>query len=558
MVLLALLCLSRSITTIAHADEPDFAAEAKSRMQLSFDNDAVQAELNAPASAMPSPPRSSAAARIMAIPKASLPLEANSTLDHVVVLRDRAIVTRVREVKLAVGSQRVRFEGLPLGLDADALHARVRDGKARVVGVELVSGAGDVEETERIGKLRADAKVLSDELGAIQDHIESLLMQRAYLRGAVLPGDGDTRPLPTLDIVKGTLGWVGDAERDLAAKLRTDETKAKELGEKLEPFLTKLHDPLATGMTVRVDLDVTTSSTIDLSLGYTVLGAGWTPSYNARLDPETNTVTLETNALVAQNTGEVWTDATLQLSTADAVVGGAAPILSEWVLDENGVDASQFNDGGQKSSGAGAMVMDVLGRRTIAGDGSEARLPLTSGSFPTVVSLTTAPRLVPEVFRSARVTWTGEAPLLPGPVASFVGADYVGSAVIDAVAPGEAMNLGFGVDERIKVDRKLASRQVDHLLGGRTRYTVRYTTTVHNFARTAQSVVLTDQLPVSQIDKVSVQLLDGTPAVADLTLPPGVQQWKLDIPAGGVATVAFAFVVTAPREMSRRLDMMML
>lgn len=553
MVLLALLSLSNS----ALASDIDYAAEAKSRMQLSFDNDAVQAELNAPAAAPPAP-MSGAAARMQMAPKAALPLEANSTLDHVVVLRDRAIVTRVREVKLSAGAQRVRFEGLPLGIAADALHAQVRDGKARVTGVELVSGAGDVEETERIGKMRSDAKVLSDELGTIQDHIESLLMQRAYLRGAVLPGDGDTRPLPTLDIVKGTLGWVGDAERDLAAKLRTDEAKAKDLGEKLEPLLTKLHDPLATGMTVRVDLDVATGSTIDLALGYTVLGAGWTPSYNARLDPETNTVTLETNAMVAQNTGEVWTDATLQLSTADAVVGGAAPVLSEWILDESGVDSSQFNDGGMKSSGAGAMVLDVQGRRTIAGDGSEARIPLTSGTFPTVVSLTTAPRLVPEVFRSARVTWTGEAPLLPGPVASFVGADFVGSAFIDAVAPGEAMDLGFGVDERIKVDRKLADRQIDHLLGGRTRYTVRYKTTVHNFARIAQSVVLTDQLPVSQIDKVTVQLLDGTPALPDASLPPGVQQWKLDIPAGSVATVEFAFVVTAPREMSRRLDMMML
>ncbi|MDP2307531.1 MAG: mucoidy inhibitor MuiA family protein [Pseudomonadota bacterium] len=553
--MLLLLALSR----LAHADDMDFEHAAKARMKLSFDNDEVQAELAAPAAAAP---RSPMLQGRPALPRAALPLEPNSTLDHVVVLRDRAIVTRTRELKLAAGSQRVRFDGLPLGLAADALHARVRDGSARVVGVELVSGTGDVEETERIEKVRAEAKTLSDQLGAVQDHIESLLMQRAYLRGAVLPGTGPdggsvSRPLPTLDIVKGTLGWVGDAERDLAAKLRADEERAKELGEDLEPLLVKLRDPLATGMTVRVDLDVASASTVDLALGYTVAGAGWTPSYNARLDPETNTVTLETNALVAQTTGESWTNATLQLSTADPVVGGAAPVLEAWVLDEGGVDASQFGDAGGVRTGAGAMMLDVQGRRTIAGDGSESRLPLTSGTFPTVVSLTTVPQKVPAVFRSAHVTWTGESPLLPGPVASFVGADYVGSAALLAVAPGEAMDLGFGVDERLKVDRQLVDRQVENLLGARTRYTVRYKTTVQNFGKAPRTVVLTDQLPVSQIEKVSVVLLDSTPSVPDPAAPPGVLRWPLTIPPGGIATVELSFTVTAPRELAYRIDQMM-
>lgn len=540
------------LVALAHADSPDFASEAKSRMQLDFDLDAVEAELRAPSPAAPAPRTAQAAA-----PRAALPLEPNSTVDQVVVLRDRAVVTRVRTVKLAAGARRVRFEGLPLGLRADALQARVRDGDARVVGVELVSGVGDVEETERIGEIRAKAKRLAGELGGVQDHIESLLMQRAYLRGAVLPGDGDNRPLPALDLVKGALGWVGDAERDLAAKLRADEEKAKELGELLEPLLTKLHDPLATGMTVRVDLDVASGAAVDLALDYTVSGAGWMPSYNARLDPDTNTVTLETNALVSQATGEAWADATVELSTADSAVGGAAPVLTEWVIDEGGVDQSQFAESGLKRSGAGAMVLKVPGRRTIAGDGSEARIPLSSGTFPTVVSLTTVPRRILEVFRSARVTWTGDAPLLPGPVASFVGADYVGSAQVEAVAPGEAMDLGFGVDDRIKVERQLVDRQIDHLLGGRTRYTLHYRTTIHNFAKQAQRVVLSDQLPVSQIDRVNVVLLDSTPATPDADAPAGVMRWPLTIAPGGVATVELAFTVTAPREMARRMDQML-
>ena len=549
------------LAAVAFAQSQDFAAEAKARMKLSFDLDAVQEELAMPAPAVASPARRAAEqaqARNAYPTLPALPLEPNSTLDHVVVMRDRATVTRVRGLDLPAGVQRVRFEGLPLGLDANALHADLRVGKAKVVGVELVAGVGDVEETERIKTIRVEAESLSGELGALRDHVESLLMQRAYLRSALLPTGNESRPAIALDQVKGSLSWIGEAERDLAGKLRIDEEKAEKLGEKLEPLLVKLRNPLATGMTVRVDLDVATAGTVELALRYGVGGAAWTPSYSARLDPEKSSVSLEMNAVVWQATGEEWKNATLQLSTADPVLGGSAPVLNTWVLDEGGVDPYAFGQTGAARTGAGAMVLDAPGRRTIAGDGSQARIPLTTSAAPASLVLSTVPRVAPEVFRTGKVTWTGEAPLLPGPVASFVGGDYVGSAQLAAVAPGEQMDLGFGVDERIKVERKLVSRKVEHLMGGRTRYTVKYQTTVHNYAKVAQSLALSDHAPVSQFDRISVQVLDSTPSKEDPALPAGVRCWTLELQPGATSVVDFGFVVTAPREMQGQMDAMML
>ncbi|MBM4366186.1 MAG: mucoidy inhibitor MuiA family protein [Deltaproteobacteria bacterium] len=519
-------------------------------MRLSFDLDEVQAALAAPAA--PTPAR----AQSTYLPLSVLPLEPNSTLDRVTVLRDRAIVTRERAITRVGGTQRVRFEGLPLGLDASSLHAEV-SGEARVSGVELSSGQGDVDETERIAAIRTEAEKLSEDLGRLRDHIESLLMQRTYLRGAVLPASGDTRPLPSLDTVRGTLTWVGEAERDLAARLRSDEEKASQLGEKLEPLLVKLKDPLATGATVRVDIEGAGSGTVVVKLRYTVLGAGWTPSYAARLDPETNVVTLETHALVKQATGEDWKDVPVQLSTAAPTVGGAVPDLSPWIIDESGVDAYSLAAPGGVRTGAGAMVFDPPGKRSIAGDGSATRITIAATQLPTSVSLGTVPRVVPEVFRAARATWSGEAPLLPGTVASYVGGDYVGSAQIGAIAPGEIVDLGFGVDGRLKVDRELVSRKVEHLVGGRTRYTVRYRVTVANYAKTRQVVTLSDQVPVSQVDRITVNVLDGTPPTPDPAAPAGVLCWPLDLAPGESEVVEFGFVLTAPREL-RDIDQMLL
>lgn len=521
-----------------------FAEEAKHRMGLSFDLDAVQAELAAPA---PAAPRAMASGQAY-VPVPALPLEPNSTLERVLVLRDRAVVDRRREVELASGTTRVRFEGLPLGVDAGALHAEV-EGAARVASVELASGVGDVDETARIAEVRAEAERLGNELGRVRDHLESLLMQRAYLRGALLPAGGEGRPTPALDTVKGTLAWVGEAERDLAAKLRADEEKAKKLGEALEPLLVKLRDPRATGVVVRVDVEAERATTAKITLRYTVPGAAWSPSYAARLDPDTGAVALETHALVRQATGEDWSDVRVQLSTAAPAVGGAAPVLSAWIVDESGVDPYALTAQGGVRTGAGAMVFDAVGLRSIAGDGSETRIPLSTTRLPTTTHLATVPRVVPEVFRTARVTWAGEAPLLPGTVNAFVGGDYVGSAVVGAVAPGEAMDLGFGVDDRVKVDRQLLSRKVDHLVGGRTRYTLRYRTTVSNFAKVAQAVTVSDQVPVSQVDRITVALLDGTPPTPSADNPPGVSCWTLQLAPGATQAIEYGFVLTAPREL---------
>jgi len=537
----------------ATAAATDYAQQAKERMKLSFDLDSVEEALAAPAA-------SPAAARAIAVPVVRrLPLEPNSALRHVLVLRDRAVVTRVRTVDLGRGAQRVRFEGLPLGLDTATLAAELRAGGARVVGAELVAGVGDVEETERIAGVRKEAQDLTLRLGAVRDRIEALLVQRAYLDQALLSGAGEGRPAPTLDAVKGAYTWLGDTQRELAARLREQETSAEELGETLEPLLVKLQDPRATGLTVRVDVDVARAGPVELGLRYGVLGASWTPAYAARLDPGSAQVRFETQALVRQTTGEVWNDAELELSTATPVVGGAAPTLGAWVLDEAGVNPASLQVGGGVSQGSGARVFPVEGRRTIAGDGSESRIPLEARDVAARFSLQTVPRIAPEVFRGASVPWTGEAPLLPGVVTSFVGGDYVGSASVGAVAPGEELGLGFGVEDQLRVTRTLASRRVEHLVGGRTRTTVTVQTRVRNFGKDARAVRLLDQIPVSQVDRISVALLQTSlPAATVPDLPAGVLAWDLALAPGQETSVELSFSVTAPKELQARVyDMLM-
>jgi uncharacterized protein (TIGR02231 family) len=548
---------------------------AEQAMGLSFDLDEMEKRVapNAPAAA---PPRDAIAQDVAgnSMPAPKLPLEPNSTLDGVVVYRDRALVTRTREIDLPSGSSTVEFAGLPLVLAEESLHASSSGG--RIVSVELESGT-EVQEGERTEAVRADLRKLTAELGTLRDHIESLLAQREYLQSNLLvaPGGASPRAQPTLDQVRGTLEFLGDSERLIAQQLRADQDKAEELDKKIRPLLPRLDDPFATGRVVRVEVSADKAAHASIALEYQVWGASWSPAYNARYDEKSSKVTLEYYGVVTQGTSEAWTNARLALSTADPAISGDLPVLSTWWLGQGTYDqlaggagfASEIDNRGAAqgnspapsapvegtlatSRAGGAVVFPVDGRRTIAGDGSPQRIPIGDQTFPAVLELSTVPKLVPEVYRRVRLDYNGAAPLLPGPIATFAGADYVGSGSVKTVVPGEELKLAVGTDDQFKVERQLLDRTVEQVNGKKSiRYSFQYRITVSNFSGKASEVLVSDQVPVSQLEKVVVAMGEvTTPEAALPDDPAGLLRWRLNVAPNEKKVIDLAYTVTFPRE----------
>lgn len=573
---LALILLLVPLSALAGGDM-NFEEDAKSRMKLSYDVDQVKGMLAAPA-----PPSQQA----VGAPQARLPLAPNSSVDTVTVFLDRALVTRTRTVELSAGEGTVSFEGLPLGIAADSLHAELRSGEVTILGVERTSGQGEVADDASTADLRAEARGLAEDLGQVRDRIAALLAQREYLR-ATLMTEGRDQPQPALQQLRGNLDYVGQAEADIAAKLRAEEDKAAELDKKLSPMLVRLQDREATGATVRVEVEAAHPGKVTLALSYQIFGAGWKPAYNARLLGDK--VELSYYGIVSNQTGESWKEASLFLSTANPSISGELPELSAWTLGE-GMNMGGLAAGGglvnqmtnlaggqvqlqQAAAGesfstaqraGGAVMFAIPGKRTVAGDGSEQRLPVGTRSFPVVIEYATTPKLVSEVYRRGRVKYTGDAPLLPGTISTFVGADYIGSAPTDSVTPGEELVLSFGTDDRFKVERNLLSREVDHPGAGRrsARYTFHYRITVTNFGDKGEHVLVTDQVPVSESDRVVVKMLETTPPRPPTDDdPPGVMRWALDLAPKQVSVIDLRFSVTGPVDAStaqqfRDLEMM--
>jgi uncharacterized protein (TIGR02231 family) len=110
-------------------------------------------------------------------------------------------------------------------------------------------------------------------------------------------------------------------------------------------------------------------------------------------------------------------------------------------------------------------------------------------------------------------------------------------------APGEDVELALGVDDRVRVERKLVRRTASKAtLGSTRRREVEYETTVENHTPRDARVTVLDQLPVSRDHEITVKVSTTSPDPSETT-DLGVLTWHLDLKPGAEQTVALGFRV---------------
>lgn len=251
------------------------------------------------------------------------------------VYTDRAIVTRTAALDLAAtGTAEVTFENLPATLLDQSLQVSGR-GAAQVTILDVTARAAYVDFTP------------NERVKAIEDALRALAKQRRVLddRGAVLKSqDGslgkletaatsaphkDTAPRLTIEESAKLLIFLEEQRGKLTAERQALDTQLEDLAAKVDAAQRALNELRGAGSratkTVTVRLDATTVGKLNLALSYTVPGASWTPSYDARVNSNEKTIALAYHGLVRQNTGEDWKNVALTLSTARPSLGGAAP-----------------------------------------------------------------------------------------------------------------------------------------------------------------------------------------------------------------------------------------
>ncbi len=525
--------------------------------------------------------------------------EVDSKISQVTVYSDRALVRRVATLTVQPGEYEFVFTALPRWLDDDSLRASgAGSATARLLGIDSkVVYTKDTPE-ERVQALRDEVQALEDKIQAATDELAVLAEQREFITQMKLHAQqAAAQQFQFKDVNteewRGIVEYVGTTLEELMTAAREKNIEMRELKKELEIKQKELgeykRERVVETKQVTVSVEALGDGTLDLALDYVVRGATWRPLYDARADIDKGTVELTYYGTVSQKTGEDWTDVKLALSTAQPAIGAQVPELAPWVLDsgwreleEKEEKAGRRTKGrdGQDTEGEAAgeeltlyvvtpdaeaaapmeralatvaergtsAVFEVKKSETIPSDNEPHRTTIGIIKLDGEMRYTIVPKIRPTAFLETTVTNTSELHLLTGPVHVFLGPDFIGRARIDGVAPTEEFELSLGPDERIKVEREILKDRTK-VSKTRNKVGVRNTVkvTVENYTGKTVSIVVEEQVPVSQDADVRVKLIEATDKI-DPDEATGELKWEFDLDTGAKKELTFEFDFSFPKE----------
>lgn len=154
---------------------------------------------------------------------------------------------------------------------------------------------------------------------------------------------------------------------------------------------------------------------------------------------------------------------------------------------------------------------DLPGQRTLAPSAVQRRHVLAELDLANVeLSHLLIPKLRAAAFLKARLKNTSSVTLLPGQAGMTVDGTFLGSTKLSACAPGELLNLSLGVDPSILVTygEPTVRRATSGFLSKEDSAVFTRTCWIKNTRAMPVSITVLDQVPVSEDEKLRVQILE--------------------------------------------------
>jgi uncharacterized protein (TIGR02231 family) len=530
-------------------------------------------------------------------PARAADLAAVSAVDAVTVYPDGASVTRVVTLDLPAGDNSAVLKDFPLTLDPASLRV---EGEA---GVKLTIGAIDAKPPRaappaNLPELDKRIEALKDERVNLQGAIDAATARRKFAERfaeaspAGIGDKGEARPIAEW---RAAFAAVGEEVASADSTIRDAERKQRELDREIARLEQDRAQKPPSKMEVRIELSAAASTKATLRVTYSVRNARWAPLYDARLDTGAKdrkpALELVRRAEITQNTGEDWSNVALAVSTVRTARGGNAPDLKSLVVQypqpPRPVAAGAVSDMVMPSaapapqrllrSAAGKneepamekaveqqaaadvsgfqVVFRIPGRVSLgAGEGAKG-LRVSSASIAPDLAVRAVPVIDPTAFLEASFKQAEDAPLLPGRVAIYRDGVFVGRGQMAAAAKDETVRLGFGADEKIKIERSVLKRNEGSagLIVTTSKTDERsFKTTVRNGHDFPIRIAIEDQLPVSENEDIVVEMLPSTtaPSATNLRDKRGVLEWAYEAKPGEVKDISFAWRIRWPKDKS--------
>ncbi len=405
------------------------------------------------------------------------------------------------------------------------------------------------------------------------------------------------------------LSIIGTSTAEAVRAGQDAQIRMRDLDHKIEDLEGKLAS-LAPAREERTEVKIYVSAATpldaDISVYYQVPNASWAALYDARLATGTKEappkLELTRRASITQRTGESWDDVTVALSTTRPTAGASAPELFPMTVDyvpepkprpvgqlQNAPMDGLARSDARKRMGGGAAGEDAIanetmemaatapapapiveaalernavavaapfqaifavpGRLSIPATGEAKRVQLSVDNLEPQLAIRTVPKEDAKAYLYAKLTLPPKATsLLPGSVSLFRDGTFVGNGLLPVLAPGEEHELGFGIDDSVRVRHAIVDdkRGQSGLISSSKTDTRNYRVTIKNLHQREISLTLYDQIPSSQNQDIKVERTGVAPTKENIDDKRGVSIWESKLDADEEKVFEYGYRVTWP------------
>ena len=534
----------------------------------------------------------------MASPSWAADLDANSAIDTVTVYPDGATVTRIITIDLPSGDSTLVAKDFPLGLDSSSIRVEGEGGAKLTIGT--IDARPPRAAPVNLPELDKRIEALNDQRADLQGTIDSANARRKFAEHfaeAVPVGIGEKGEARPIAEWRTAFTAVGDEIASADTAIREATRKIREIDRQITQLDVERKAKPPSKLEVRMDIAAPAATKATLRVTYNVRNARWLPLYDARLDTGAKDrkpqLELVRRAEITQATGEDWSNVTLGVSTVRISRGGSAPELNTLVAQypqpprptalgaasdlarpvapapmlrkmDTGEYAARSRadlnlaeraDEQQAVAEIGDFqaTFKIPGRVSLGAAEGAKSLRIASMTVPADLAVRAAPVIDPTAFLEASFKQTDDATLLPGKVAIYRDGVFVGRGKISASAKDDLVRLGFGADDKVKIERAVLKRNEGSagLLVTTSKTDERtFKTTVRNGHDFPIKVAIEDQLPVSESEDIVVEMLPATtpPTASNIRDKRGVLEWSFDAKPGEARDINFAWRIRWPKD----------
>jgi len=439
------------------------------------------------------------------------------------------------------------------------------------------------------------AKVLKDSIEIIANERNTTNIQATVLDQeiALLQNNKDVRGQNTglsvaelqklLDLVNAKMGGYLNSKYSLQTRINKMDEHIQRLKKQLDEEGKKDFQP---GGQLLVKFYAKNAVTSNIVFTYVVSNAGWTPSYDLKVEKLNDPVHLYYKANVHQNCGIKWDNVHITLSTGKPNENAQAPAMNPWYLafyEPQPVRSYQYK--AEKMESKSLSSMSIQGSRadddqlmvegmatapttlneyvivnnsgmntkfdidlpyTIPSDGQNHMVAIKSYEVPATYRYFAVPKLDENAYLQAEITKWEDLDLLPGATNIFYEGSYVGQGYIDAQNVKDTLNFSLGRDKKIviKRERDKEKRSVK-AIGTNVRESYVYNISVRNTKKDALDIVILDQVPVSNDKDIVIESTDTGNGERNETT--GEVKWEFNIQPNETKKLVLGYTVKYPK-----------